>query len=89
MVPSAQDMAVLDELILGVKAKEDMSEIVRRFCIVADSVVSQKADYFLLACTEIPIIVQAHPFPHPFVDATAELAFAAVRSCGYNVKERG
>ena len=44
------------------------------------------ADYFILGCTELPIIADTLPQPGPFVDPTAELAKAAIRICGYKVK---
>lgn len=45
------------------------------------------ADYFILACTELPILAQTLSAPGPFVDPTAELARAAVLFCGYELKE--
>lgn len=44
------------------------------------------ADYFILGCTELPIIADTLPAPGPFIDPTAELAKAAIRFCGYGVK---
>ena len=40
------------------------------------------ADYFILGCTELPIIADTLPAPGPFIDPTAELARAAIRFCG-------
>lgn len=45
------------------------------------------ADYFILGCTELPILADACSCPGPFLDPTAELAKAAIRFCGYTVKE--
>ena len=45
------------------------------------------ADYFILACTELPIVANTLPDEGPFVDPTAELARAAVLFCGYPLKE--
>ena len=45
------------------------------------------ADYFILGCTELPIVADTLPQAGPFVDPTAELAKAAIRFCGYRVKE--
>lgn len=39
------------------------------------------ADYFVLGCTELPVLADALAAPGPFVDPTAELARAAVRFC--------
>ncbi len=44
------------------------------------------ADYFILGCTELPIIADTLPAPGPFIDPTAELAKAAICFCGYGVK---
>ena len=44
------------------------------------------ADYFILGCTELPILAAALAHPGPFVDPTLELARAAIRFCGYGVK---
>ena len=43
------------------------------------------ADYFILACTELPILAEGLSDPGPFVDPTEELAREAVRFCGYPV----
>ena len=44
------------------------------------------AETFILGCTELPILAEALPDPGPFVDPTLELARAAIRFCGYEVK---
>ena len=44
------------------------------------------ADYFILGCTELPILAAALAHPGPFVDPTLELARAAIRFCGYETK---
>ena len=51
-----------------------------------DGLRARGADYFILGCTELPIIADTLPQPGPFVDPTAELAKAAIRICGYKVK---
>ena len=45
------------------------------------------ADYFVLACTELPIVANTLPDEGPFVDPTEELAKAAVLYCGCELKE--
>ncbi|QNL44007.1 aspartate/glutamate racemase family protein [Oscillibacter hominis] len=45
------------------------------------------ADYFILGCTELPIAAEGLALPQRFVDPTAELAKAAIRFCGYQVKD--
>ena len=44
------------------------------------------ADYFILGCTELPIVADSLPVEGPFIDPTAELAKAAIRFCGYGVR---
>ena len=44
------------------------------------------ADYYILACTELPIVANTLPDKGPFVDPTEELARAAVSFCGYPLK---
>lgn len=45
------------------------------------------ADYFILGCTELPILAAGLSDPGPFIDPTLELARAAIRFCGYDTKE--
>ena len=40
------------------------------------------AEFFILGCTELPILASALDVPGPFVDPTEELARAAIRFCG-------
>ena len=47
----------------------------------------QGADYFILGCTELPVLAATLDAEGPFVDPTEELARAAIRYCGYEVKE--
>ena len=45
------------------------------------------ADYFILGCTELPIVAQELQLKGVFLDPTAELAKAAITFCGYEIKE--
>lgn len=47
------------------------------------------AGYFVLACTELPIVREVLDLPGDFVDPTTELARAAIRFCGYPLREGG
>jgi len=82
--PLDNDQRLLGQLISRVKAKADMEEIVSQFRLITERMSAQGAGYFLLACTEIPLIVQSHNFPFAYVDSTAELARAAVKACGFD-----
>lgn len=48
---------------------------------------SRGAGYFILGCTELPVAVQHMKIENNFVDATTELARAAIEYCGYEVRE--
>ena len=78
LFPGQKDQELLGQLILNVKAKGATEEIAGPFNQIAENMRLDGADYYLLACTEIPLMVQVCHFPYPFVDATAELARAAV-----------
>ncbi len=47
---------------------------------------AQGADYFILGCTELPIVAQELNLTGQFIDPTSELARAAITFCGYSVK---
>ena len=77
---------LLGRLILDVKVKSDMRATADSLLSIAGELMSRGADYILLACTELPLINQYRPLPHPCIDATAELAKAAVLNCGYKMR---
>ena len=54
---------------------------------VLDGLRQRGADYFILGCTELPIVASTLELEGPFLDPTAELARAAILYCGYEVKE--
>ena len=85
--PLAEDQLLLGRMILEVKAKADLSVLAASLSSVAAEMAGRGADYFLLACTELPIIVQSKPLPYPTIDATTELAKAAILCCGYNIRQ--
>ena len=49
---------------------------------VLDSLRARGADYFILGCTELPVLAGILGVEGPFVDPTDELACAAIRFCG-------
>jgi len=83
--PTDDNMNLLSKLILQVKAKGDMDETARNLGGIASEMSGRGAEYFVLACTEIPLIVQHGDFKYPYVDCTEELAKAAIKACGYVV----
>ncbi len=56
------------------------------FIDVLNEMKSRGAEYFILGCTELPVAVQSLGLKDEFVDATEELARAAIEYCGYEVK---
>ena len=86
LYPREEDQRLLGRMILGVKARDDLHDIAASLRPITEEMVSRGADYFVLACTEIPVIVQCEPLPYPCIDATFELAKAAILHCGYELK---
>jgi len=83
--PQAEDQRLVGRLILDVKAKADLSVLAVSLYSVIMEMADRGADYFLLACTELPIIAQFMPLPYLCIDSTAELAKAAILCCGYEI----
>ena len=44
------------------------------------------ATYFILGCTELPILADLFQLQESCIDPTTELARAAITYCGYQVK---
>ena len=87
--PSEEEKDVLMHLIYDiVKASRPLTEGIPLFRELLRSLKKRGADYFVLGCTELPILAMEVPEEGPFIDATLELARAAIRACGYAVEER-
>lgn len=85
-LPQHEDQQTLGELILWVKARR-IQQAVAPFEAICQRLAAAGADYFLLACTELPLIAAAASTDRCFVNATTELARAAIRACGYPLAE--
>ena len=85
--PQPQEQQLLGRLIQGVKSRVDLSVLADSLHSIAAKMIRGGADYFVLACTELPLIHQYAPLPYPCVDATKELAKAAILHCGYEFEE--
>lgn len=81
--PTAEQQKTLARLIVNVKAKKT-AEAVDDFLEITTDMQKRGADYFVLACTELPILAKACNFSHSYIDPTTELARAAVEACGYS-----
>ncbi len=88
-LPEPEEQDWLMHLIYGViKASRPIRPEMEPWHALLSSLRERGAEYFILACTELPIAAEALHHPGPFVDPTLELAKAAIRFCGYTVKEQ-
>ena len=88
LTPNEAEKDELMRLIYGVvKASKPLEPELEAWHALLSGLADRGADYFILACTELPILAEALGHPGPFVDPTLELARAAIRFCGYQVKE--
>lgn len=88
-IPEGREQDALMRIIYqGVKANQKTDFYRADMALVLNTLAIQGADYFILGCTELPLAVQRLALEIPMVDPTIELAKAAVRFCGYSVKEK-
>ena len=88
ILPTEPQRDVLMHLIYEVvKASKPLSPEAETWERLLAELRQMGADYFILGCTELPIVADTLPAEGPFVDPTAELARAAVRFCGYEINE--
>ena len=86
--PGESEQKSLMHLIYGVvKASRPMEPEKEHWDAILDALRGQGADLFILGCTELPVLAGVLPSEGPFLDPTDELAKAAIRFCGYEVKE--
>ena len=88
VVPDEAQQKTLMYLIYDVvKASRPLAEAAEPWARLLRELRGRGADYFILGCTELPILADSLPVPGPFVDPTAELARGAVSFCGYELKD--
>ena len=86
IAPDEEQQKVLMELIYGVKSgSENLDEAA--FRKVLQQMKEKGAGYFILGCTELPILQELFHLEEECVDPTTVLAKAAITYCGYQVKE--
>ena len=87
LLPGEPEKDELMRLIYGVvKASRPLKPEMEHWHELLGTLQDEGADYFILGCTELPILAAALAHPGPFVDPTLELARAAIRFCGYETK---
>ena len=88
LLPEPDEQEWLMHLIYDVvKATRPMQPEEERWSRLLADLRARGADYFILACTELPIVANTLPDEGPFIDPTAELAREAILFCGYELKE--
>ena len=88
LLPEEPERDELMRLIYDVvKASKPLMPETEAWQRLLDGLRARGADYFILGCTELPILADTLPAEGPFIDPTAELAKAAIRFCGYEVQE--
>ena len=86
LIPEDSEQDVLMHLIYDVvKANIDPDPEAPVWEALLSGLRAKGADYFILGCTELPILADTLDAEGPFIDPTAELAKAAIRFCGYEV----
>ena len=84
LIPDPAEQDVLMHLIYDVvKASKPLAPEEKTWQALLKALRQKGADYFILGCTELPIVADTLPVQGPFIDPTAELAKAAIRFCGY------
>ena len=87
LIPDPEERAALMAVIYqGVKAGAPPESYRAAFLSVTEGLARRGADFFILACTELPLAFQALGLSLPHVDPTEELAKTAIRFCGYPVR---
>lgn len=81
----AEQEALMRVIYQGVKAGAPPESYRADLEWVMDGLTSRGADYFILACTELPLAARLLTLKQPLADPTTELAKAAIRFCGYTV----
>ena len=84
--PTAEERDILMDIIYNQVKAGKIPTDAAPFEKVLKQMAERGAGSYVLGCTELPVAVQALQLQNEFVDATAELAKAAIEYCGYEVK---
>ena len=82
----AEREALMDVIYRGVKAGAPPERYRAAFLSVLDALSGRGADFFILGCTELPLAFHLLGLSQPSLDPTEELARAAIRFCGYPLR---
>lgn len=83
--PNARQKELLMEMIYAVKSgKTDLDK--EGFLEMLAEMKARGAQYFILGCTELPIVAQMFGLAEATLDPTTVVAKAAIEFCGYCVK---
>lgn len=85
LIPDEAGKATLMDAIYALKGGQDISGHKAALEGLLEALRAQGADYFILGCTELPLIAQLLELPGDFIDPTLELARGAVAYCGYEL----
>jgi len=86
IIPTNEIQKLVDECIYAVKGGKDVFSL----RVNMERIISElKADYYILGCTELPIIVESLNLDIKYIDPTQKLAEAAIKFCGYKIKNQG
>ncbi|WP_071428051.1 cysteate racemase [Merdimmobilis hominis] len=85
LLPGDRHREILMDGIYRIKAGERLTDPAP-FQGMLEDLQAAGADYFILGCTELPLAVEQLSLSGSFVDPTLELAKAAIRFCGGEIK---
>lgn len=85
LLPGDRHREILMDGIYRIKAGERLTDPAP-FQGMLEDLQAAGADYFILGCTELPLAMEQLSLSGSFIDPTLELAKAAIRFCGGEIK---
>lgn len=87
LIPNDDEQDALMRVIYdGIKANANPESYKDDMFNVVNEMSKRGADYFILGCTELPLAASLTGLEAATIDPTSELAEAAIKFCGYEVK---
>ena len=88
IIPDEEEQKILMYLIYDVvKASKSVPPEREKWEKLLAGLKKKGADYFILGCTELPIVASFIKTGYAFVDPTTEMAEAAIRFCGHEIAD--